>query len=150
MAIDSKITASDLKKIIESSFDHRKEEDMKKKERHNIFLQNLKNTSNDFINELENEINEYLKNCASNGRKSVRFQSQFKFANVFGNVKISTLIYGWRNKDGWNKSRFKEIGFEGTPFDKLVNDYKDRDIIIKNISDSKKGFGFWIEASFDI
>lgn len=149
MSTNTKITASDLKKIIESSFDYRKEEDMKKKERHNIFLQNLKNTSNDFLFELENEINEYLQNCASNGRKSIRFQSKFKFADTFGNVKISTLIYGWRNKNEWNTSRFKEIGFEKTPFDKLVNDYKERDIVIKNISDSKKGFGFWIEASFD-
>jgi len=148
--MSNKITASDLKKIVESSFERRKTEDESKKARHEEFIKRLKDTSDDFINMLTDEIEFYLKETANRGRKSIRFQSEFQFASTLGNVKISTLVYGWRTKDGWDATRYKEIGLKGTPFDYLVEEFKTRDIVIKNISNPNKGFGFWIEASFDI
>jgi hypothetical protein len=38
---------------------------------------------------------------------------------------------------------------ESTPFEALVKKFDDeKKIQIKNVSDRKRGFGFWIEASF--
>ena len=145
--MNAKLTAADLAKIVESSFDRKFRDEQIKKERHEQFLVRMKDTSFDFMNVLEDEIQGFLLDMANRGRKSVRFQSFLQFGQKFGNCKVSTLVYGWRSKDGWDKEKFKELGFDGTPFDMLVKDFGERGISVKNISNPNKGFGFWIEAS---
>jgi hypothetical protein len=147
--MSAKLSSSDFKKMVESSIDRRVEEEQMKKDRHKEFLLRLKNSATDFMNILEDEIENHLTQGAYRGRKNVRFQSEQDFAKPFGNVKISTLVYGWRTKHGWDIERFKEIGLSGTPFDQLVEEFRERGIRVRNISDSNKGFGFWLEASFE-
>jgi hypothetical protein len=116
--------------------------------KHLSFLNRLKVSSDNFQKDLEEEIIEKLKTIAEKSKKSCKFKSKYNFSEKYGNVKVSTLVKGWKTENGWDIERFYEIGLDSTPFENLVKNLEKRGIFIKNISDSKKGFGFWIEASF--
>jgi hypothetical protein len=112
-------------------------------------MDRLRDTSSRFQQELSQEIESYLLKAATNGRKYTRFQSKFSFSESYGNVKVSTLVYGWRvGKGVFTVDSFKDIQLESTPFNALVKSFADRNITVSNISNPSKGFGFWIEASF--
>jgi hypothetical protein len=141
--------AFQLNQIVQSSLErmHKKSELQKKKQQD--YLKRLNASCLDFMEDLRLEIEERLLFAAQYGCKNTRFKSRFIFHNRYGNVKISTLIYGWMNHDGtWNNDGFKDIGFTDTPFVMLKNQFKSKGITINNISDPKKGFGFWIEAFY--
>lgn len=141
-----KMTATDLVTIVEASIDRKADQERKRITIHQQFLCRLKETSMDFMHILEDEIQGMLLEMAKRGHKRTRFQSFFQFSQHFRNLRVSTLVYGWRSPAGWDIEKFKELGFTGTPFDLLVEDFKGRGIFVKNISDSNRGFGFWIEA----
>jgi transposase len=118
--------------------------------KHQEFLNRLQDSCVEFRNELGKQIEERLTSAAYRGKRSVRFET-LSFNRKMGNVKVSTLVYGWKNPQTtsyWDASVFQEIGFDSTPFDALVKEYLERGIHVKNVSDPSKGFGFWIEASF--
>jgi len=137
------MNSEDLQKIYMESF---------KKISNNImhikFLNRLKESSLRFQNGIEDEVLEKLQETAKKSRKKCRFKSKYNFNEKLGNVKISTLVKGWKTETGWDTIRFQELGMNGTPFDDLTKKLKERGIYIQNISDPSKGFGFWIEASF--
>jgi hypothetical protein len=143
------IDINNLQELYASSFEWKKEQEERKKRTHEEFLLRLKDSSERFMEELEEEIEERLIYGAKRGRKTVRFESRMIFSRPFGNVKVSTLVYGWRTRKGWDTDRFKEIGLDATPFETISKKLENKGIKIKNISDSNKGFGFWIEASFE-
>jgi hypothetical protein len=148
--IQNDMNAQDLLQIYEGHADRQIKHSELKNIRHQEFLARLKDSSDRFQEDLGNEIDDRLQKAAYHGHRTVRFQSVFDFNRPFGNVKISTLVNGWMTSDGgWDVERFKEIGLESTPFETLVKKFDDeKKIQIKNVSDRKRGFGFWIEASF--
>ena len=145
----SELNLAQLKEVYEAARLRMEENKIKRQEIHKQFLSRLKESSDRFQVELSEEIDHHLLRSATNACKKIRWSSRFNFNESFGNVKVSTLVYGWRTPDSWDISMFKEIGINGSPFEELVNNYKKKGIDIKNISNRNKGFGFWIEASFD-
>lgn len=145
----SRIDAPRLREVYQASFEKKAQEDEKKKQRHQDFLVRLKDSSDRFQKELSEEIDKNLLSAASKGRTSTRWESRFGFSGHFGNVRVSTLVYGWRTPQCWDKTRFSEIGLDGTPFDTLVKSYQGIGITLRDVSNPNRGFGFWLEASFE-
>lgn len=115
---------------------------------HQDFLNRLRQSALRFKKELTKEIELRLTKNAYHGKRVVRFEWK-PFSSKSGNVKISTMVYGWRTSNNeWDHQAFLEIGYDPTPFEVLVKEFKEKGINVRNISDPKKGFGFWIEASF--
>jgi hypothetical protein len=137
------MNSEELQKIYIESFKNISDNMM-----HIRFLDRLKESSLRFQNILENEILEKLQETAKKSRKKCKFKSKLNFNEKLGNVKISTLVKGWKTETGWDTFRYQELGLLGTPFEDLAEKLKQRGINVHNISDSSKGFGFWIEASF--
>lgn len=146
----SGIDASRLKQVYNASFEKKAQEEENKRKKHQDFLVRLKDSSDRFQKELSEEIDKNLLHAASKGRTSVRWESRFGFPGHYGNVRVSTLVYGWRTPKCWDKERFTEIGLEGSPFDRLVKIYEQAGITLRNVSNPNKGFGFWLEASFEV
>lgn len=156
MTTTNVINAESLSKILERSLEEKKireQERMEQKRmRHEEFIGRLKDSCDDFMNEMEKEVMDRLLSSVHRGNKMVRFRASMDFDQSFGCVKVSTMVYGWRDSKnhGWTTKTFEEVGIkEGmTPFSLVVEDFKERGISVKNISDRRRGLGFWIEASF--
>jgi len=147
----SSLHVSHLQDIYEEALIRIQEKNKKMNKIHENFLNRLKDSVQEFKIKLSQEIDYHLLRSAKHGCKRVRWCSRFNFSQKIGNVKVSTLVHGWKTNNtinSWDASTFKEIGMDGTPFQEIINDYKTRGIEIKNISNCCKGFGFWIEASF--
>jgi len=121
---------------------------MKVKEiKEQTFLHNLKDSSEQFINLLIQKVMKELQYCSENGLLSKRFYVDH-FKNKNGIVKVSTLVKGFRWKDGWNDNVFKQIGYSSTPFQYVVEFLKSKQILLEDISDVTKGLSFWCQVSF--
>lgn len=150
------MNAESLSKILERSIEEKKiretERMEQKRMRHEEFIGRLKESCEDFMKEMEKEVMDRLLSSVHRGNKLVRFRASIDFDQSFGCVKVSTMVYGWRDSKNheWNTKTFEEIGIkEGmTPFAVVIDHFKEQGIIVKNISDRRRGLGFWIEASF--
>lgn len=148
--IQFNMDASMLQAIYNQSVYESKERKEQHQRKHQEFQIRLKDSIRRFKEEITDEIEYHLTQAAKSARKECRFQSDFSFNKPLGNVKISTLVYGWYNRDSRTFSirGFEEIGMTQTPFKEVVEEFEKKGIRVSNISDRNKGFGFWIRADF--
>jgi hypothetical protein len=139
--------ATQLTAILNKSIQEYQERRQKKmKERHlQLYLECV-----EFERQLIDEIEKKLVMTAEHGKRTVYFRSKFEFSDKFMRFKVSTLVYGWKQSNNtWLTIPFHDIYKENmTPFDNIIRTLESRGIYIENMSDSSKGHGFWIQASF--
>lgn len=142
--------AQQLNDIFQQSLIRASEDKEQRKIKHQEFLARLRDSVERFKEQLREEIEYNLCETAKSSKKKCRFQSKYSFSDPFGNVKISTLVYGWynRNTKTLNINGFQELGMTMTPFDELVKEFEQKEIYVSNISDRNRSFGFWISAQF--
>lgn len=146
--IDIEIIQLMKKKALLKYIENKKLREEKKKVYEGLFLKQLKNTSDDFINKIISKSIEELQNCSELGYLQKKFFFE-NFKTKFGPVRLSTLVKGFKINDEWNAEIFEKIGYKaGTPFDKAVSLLKEKGILLEDISDLSKGLGFWLKVSF--
>lgn len=111
------------------------------------FLKGLKEISENFVSMILQKTMNELKYCSLHGILTKKFYVDH-FKNKKGNVKVSTLVKGFKIKEEWNDEIFKKIGYESTPFQYVVSILKERNILLEDISDINKGLSFWCQVSF--
>jgi hypothetical protein len=64
-----------------------------------------------------------------------------------GRFRVSTFVNMYRLPD---PSVFEDIGYAKgeSPFDRVVKTFADKGMTVRNISDTSKGYGMWLELSF--
>jgi hypothetical protein len=112
-----------------------------------VFLDSLKEVSDNFVSSLIQKSLKELQFCSDNGILKKKFYVDH-FKNKKGCVKISTLVKGFKIKEEWNTEVFQKIGYESTPFQYAVDILKTKKILLEDISDINKGLSFWCQISF--
>ena len=119
--------------------------------------EHLRISAKHFMWEMTKEIEDFASQMAQRFVKTAEYTSNFRFNQQFGSSRVSTFVYGKRDRCGpgrkdftWKKDIFNTIGMNNeTPMDRLYREFQSAGIRVTNKSDRDDHINFRLEISFE-
>lgn len=119
--------------------------------------EHLRISAKHFMWEMTKEIEDFASQMAQRFVKTAEYTSNFRFNQQFGSSRVSTFVYGKRDRCGpgrrdftWKKDIFNTIGMNNeTPMDRLYREFQSAGIRVTNKSDRDDHINFRLEVSFE-